>query len=106
MTNADVQKIIDALSDRSRFIEAGWISLRAEAIPVGASAAHVEDMRKTFYAGACHLFGCLGACIDAEFDDDETPRVVFEEVMQAVSNELDQFHDLIVLEASEVAGHA
>jgi hypothetical protein len=104
VTNANVQRAVDALSARGRYIEAGWISLRETAIAAGASAAQVDNKRMAFYAGAGHLFDCLGACM--EIDDDERRRVIFDQVMQAVSNELDQFSDLIDLEACEVEGHA
>jgi hypothetical protein len=63
-------------------------------------------MRKAFYAGACHLFGCLAACREADIHDDEVPRCVYATVMQAISNELYQFNGLIDLEAREVEGQA
>lgn len=58
MTNIKEQtrKLTEQLTDRGKIIEGGWLGFRLAVIPEEASAVQVDEMRKSFFAGATHLF--------------------------------------------------
>ncbi len=52
--------------DQGKLIEAGWVSMRALAIPKDAPEIQVREMRMAFMAGAQHLFSSIFAIMDSD----------------------------------------
>ena len=82
-------KVTRDLVDRGLLIEAGWISLRAAAIPERATAAQLDDMRMAFFAGAQHLFGSINSIMDP--GDDAEPTDADLNRMSQINDELQRF---------------
>jgi hypothetical protein len=89
------QPIIDAatkaftekLIAEGKLIEAGWIAMKAMAIPPDAPDYQLEEMRNAFFAGAQHLFGSLMNLFDPEGEPtDEDVRKV-----EKINDELNVF---------------
>lgn len=59
ISKADLDKLIKALVDDGKLIEAGWFGLRNCFIPPDASDAQIHEMRKVYFAGAQHLFASI-----------------------------------------------
>ncbi|WP_046869338.1 hypothetical protein [Microvirga massiliensis] len=60
----EMQKLQRDLADKGRVIEAGWVALRALAIPQEASEQQVQDMRAAYMSGAQHLFASIMGILD------------------------------------------
>lgn len=64
----DIKAVIDQITrqatDQGSVIEAGWLSLRAMAIPATASDIQVSEMRKAFFAGAQHLYASIMSILE------------------------------------------
>jgi hypothetical protein len=75
------------LSDQGRLIEAGWIMLRAMAVPPNAPEVQINEMRYAFMAGAQHLF----ASIMDVLDPGEEPTNTDLRRLELIHNELDAF---------------
>ena len=58
------------LADDGKLIRAGFISMRAMAIPRDAPQDQIDEMENAFMAGAQHLFGSIMSFLDD--DDDPT----------------------------------
>jgi len=61
---SDLERLSRQLADNGKLIEAGWMALRAQAVPLSASAAQIDDMRLAFMGGAQHLFASIMTILD------------------------------------------
>lgn len=59
-----VDKLCEALVDKGKLIEAGWVSLEAMSIPKSAGEAQRTEMRNAFFAGAQHLFHSIMSILE------------------------------------------
>jgi hypothetical protein len=57
-------KLSKELSEKGLLIEAGFVSLRAAAIPPDAPQVQIDEMRNAFFAGAQHLLGSIMSILD------------------------------------------
>lgn len=80
-------KLTKDASDAGKLIEAGWIALRALAVPPDAQPVQIDEMRNAFFAGAQHLFGSIMSILDPGEDptDADLGR------MDLIQAELDEF---------------
>lgn len=74
-------------ADKGKLIEAGWLSLRAVAIPPEASATQLRVMREAFFAGAQHLFGSIMSIMDPGTEPTENDM----RRMDLINKELNEF---------------
>jgi hypothetical protein len=82
-----VDEITKWLTDNGQLIEAGFISLRAMAIPQDAPPEQIACMRDSFFAGAQHLFGSIMTMLDPGVD----PTTADISRLDSISKELDRF---------------
>lgn len=75
------------LSEEGKIIEAGWQSLRLIAIPDNASPTQVSEMRKSFFAGAQHLWASIMTILDPNAE----PTAKDMQRMDLINNELAAF---------------
>jgi hypothetical protein len=75
------------LADEGLLIEAGWLALRASAIPPDAPALQLEETRNAFFAGAQHLF----ASIMVAMEEDAEPTEADLKRMDNINDELNRF---------------
>lgn len=89
--DAEHRKVLDKLArdliDKGLLIEAGFLSLRAVAIPRTAPPDQIREMRLAFFAGAQHLFGSIMRTLDPG----EEPTAEDERRMDCISAELEAF---------------
>lgn len=90
------------LSDQGRLIEAGWIGLRAMAVPPDAPEVQVNEMRYAFMAGAQHLF----ASIMGILDPGEEPTDADLRRLDLIHNELEAFRKEMELRHGRPEGSA
>lgn len=81
------QELSKRLSDQGRLIEAGWVMLRAMAVPPDMPQMQVNEMRYAFMAGAQHLF----ASIMTILDPGEEPTYADLARLEKIHIELDKF---------------
>jgi hypothetical protein len=81
-TEEQITAMEHALIAQGKIIEAGWIGLRAMAVPADAPAIQIEEMRNAFFAGAQHLYACIMRTMDPG-----------EEPTDADMARLDKIHD-------------
>lgn len=79
--------LMQKMNDQGRLIEAGWISLRIAAVPMGAPPTQIDEMRNAFFAGAQHLFSSIMLMM-AEGDDVEDQDL---STLEKIQQELDEF---------------
>jgi hypothetical protein len=75
------------LTDKGQLIEAGWVALRASAVPLDASEDQLREMRMAFFAGAQHLFGSIMTILDPEAEPTEADL----KRMESINDELNKF---------------
>lgn len=82
-----VEAITRKLTDDGLIIEAGWVLLRAIAIPPNAPQVQIDEMQTAFFAGADHLFSSIMCMLDADREptDNDMRR------MSQIQGELDYF---------------
>ena len=68
----NVTKLTKLLSDQGKIIEAGWLSYLHLVVPRNASAVQVEETRRSFFAGAQHLFGSIMTMLEPGMEPTET----------------------------------
>lgn len=90
------------LSDQGRLIEAGWIILRAMAVPPDAPEMQVNEMRYAFMAGAQHLFSSIMGTLDP----DEEPTDADLRRLDLIHNELEAFRKEMELRHGGARGSA
>lgn len=59
-----IEALTAKLTDEGRIIEAGWVAMRALAIPEDAPQIQLDEMRNAFFAGAQHLFASIMVVLD------------------------------------------
>jgi len=64
MTDDNVTTLTKLLTDQGKIVEAGWVSYLRLVVPRNASAVQVEETRRSFFAGAQHLFGSIMTMLD------------------------------------------
>lgn len=84
---SDLERLSRQLADNGKLIEAGWMALRAQAVPLSASAAQIDDMRLAFMGGAQHLFASIMTILDP---GSEPPRADLRR-MELIHRELEAF---------------
>jgi hypothetical protein len=95
-------KLSKRLSDQGRLIEAGWILLRAMAVPPDAPEVQVNEMRYAFMAGAQHLFGSIMSTLDPG----EEPTNADLRRLDLIHNELEAFRKEMELRHGRAHGSA
>jgi hypothetical protein len=90
------------LADEGKLIEAGWVSLRAMAIPLNAPAVQLENMHMAYMAGAQHLFASMIGMLDPDADvtDDDNRR------MDLIHKELEDYRQKLELMVARAKGSA
>jgi len=54
-----LEQLTRRLADEGKLIEAGWVALRLQTIPLNAPAVQLQEMRIAYMAGAQHLFASM-----------------------------------------------
>lgn len=82
-----ISDLTKQLLSEGKLIEAGWQELRELTLSHNAPEIQVKEMRKSFFAGAQHLFASIMTILDPEAEptDDDMRR------MQSIHEELDGF---------------
>lgn len=93
-----VNELTKRLIDDGKLIEAGFASLRIQAIPKDAPDVQITEMRLAFFAGAQHLWGTVMNVLEdgAEATDNDLRR------MDLIDAELRKF----LVEVSQRLGRA
>lgn len=99
---AYLERLSRDLVDAGKIIEAGWIGLRLAAIPLGAPAAQLDEMRNAFFAGAQHLFASILAVLEP--GDDPTDSDLRR--LDLIRTELDRFIRDFEMRHTETKGTA
>lgn len=87
MTQVDLHKLTEQLTDQGKLIEAGWIGLRIAAVNKNADEIQLHEMRMSFFAGASHLFSSIMAILDPG----EEPTAKDMKRLDMIHNELQAF---------------
>jgi hypothetical protein len=90
-------KVTKELVDQGKLVEAGWVGLRAAAIPADASETQLDEMRMAFFAGAQHLWGSINSFLESG----EEPTAKDMRRMSAIDKELTQFIAALKLRMSK-----
>jgi hypothetical protein len=95
-----LEQLTKRLADDGKLIEAGWVALRLQAIPLTAPAVQLNEMRMAFMAGAQHLFASMIGMLDPE--PGETPDDMRR--MELIHKELEVFAEELKLKVAMAAG--
>lgn len=95
-----LEQLTKRLADDGKLIEAGWVALRLQAIPLTASAVQLNEMRMAFMAGAQHLFASMIGMLDPE--PEETPDDMRR--LDLIHKELEVFAKELKLKMAMAAG--
>lgn len=90
------------LSDQGRLIEAGWVILRAMAVPPDAPEVQINEMRYAFMAGAQHLFSSIISILEPG----EEPTDADLRRLDLIHNELEAFRKQMELRHGHPEGSA
>jgi hypothetical protein len=82
-----LERLTKRLADEGKLIEAGWVALRLQAVPVDAPSIQLQEMRMAYMAGAQHLFASMTGMLDP--GPEETPDDMRR--MELINAELDAF---------------
>jgi hypothetical protein len=97
-----VDAVTRRLIDEGKLIEAGWLSLRRQAIAPNASQAQLDEMRMAFFAGAQHLWGSVMTALEpGEIETEVDMRR-----MEAINAELEAFVEQLKLRIEKTEGRA
>jgi hypothetical protein len=99
---AHLEHLTRKLADEGKLIEAGWVAMRLQAIPLNAPAGQLHEMRLAFMAGAQHLFASMMGMLDPE--PTETPDDMRR--MDLIHQELDAFRRELELWVAKAKGKA
>ena len=95
-----LEQLSRRLADEGKLIEAGWVALRIQAIPLNAPAVQLQEMRLAFMAGAQHLFASIMSMLDPGLE--ETPADLTR--MDLIHKELAAFEQELRLRMTKPAG--
>jgi hypothetical protein len=97
-----LEQLSRRLADDGKLIEAGWISLRVQTLPLDAPAVQLQNMRMAFMAGAQHLFASILTILEpgAEATDADLGR------MELIHQELEAYRQELELLVAKPAGKA
>lgn len=84
---AFLERLTRTLADEGKLIEAGWVALRLQAIPLDAPAVQLTEMRMAYMCGAQHLFSSIITMLDP--GSEETPGDL--QRMDLINAELEAF---------------
>ena len=87
-------------ADEGRLIEAGWVALRIQTIPLDAPAVQLQEMRLAYLAGAQHLFSSIMTILEPGQDETEADLTR----MDLIHKELEAFGKELELRMSKPAG--
>ena len=87
-------------ADEGRLIEAGWVALRIQTIPLDAPAVQLQEMRIAYMAGAQHLFSSIMTILEPGQDETEADLTR----MDLIHKELEAFGKELELRMSKPAG--
>jgi hypothetical protein len=96
------QELSKKLTDQGRLIEAGWIILRAMAVPPNAPEVQINEMRYAFMAGAQHLFSSIMSVLDP--GEEPTPADLRR--LDLIHTELEAFRKEMELRHGRAEGSA
>jgi len=95
-----LEQLSRRLADEGKLIEAGWVALRVQAIPLNAPAVQLQEMRMAYMAGAQHLFSSMLGILDPGLE--ETPDDMRR--MDLIHKELAAFETELRLRMTKPAG--
>jgi hypothetical protein len=95
-----LEQLSRKLADDGKLIEAGWVSLRIQAIPFNAPAVQLEEMRMAFMAGAQHLFSSIMTILEDGVEETEADL----SRMDLIHKELEAYAKEIELRFSKPRG--
>jgi hypothetical protein len=90
------------LADEGKLIEAGWVALRLQTIPLNAPAVQLQEMRLAYMAGAQHLFSSIMTILEPGQDETEADLTR----MDLIHKELEAFCKELELRVGRPAGSA
>jgi hypothetical protein len=95
-----LEQLSRRLADEGKLIEAGWVALRIQTIPLDAPAVQLQEMRMAYMAGAQHLFSSIMTILEPGQDETEADLTR----MDLIHKELETFSKELELRASRPAG--
>lgn len=95
-----LEQLSRRLADEGKLIEAGWVALRIQAIPLNASAVQLQEMRMAFMAGAQHLFASMMGILEEGVMETENDL----RRMDLINKELEAFGEELKLRIGKPAG--
>jgi hypothetical protein len=95
-----LEQLSRRLTDEGKLIEAGWVSLRLQAIPLNAPAVQLAEMRMAFMAGAQHLFSSIMTILEPGVMETEADLTR----MEQIHNELETYAKELELRFGKPAG--
>lgn len=95
-----LEQLSRRLADEGMLIEAGWVALRIQTIPLDAPAVQLQEMRMAYMAGAQHLFSSIMTILEP--GQDETTADLTR--MDLIHKELAAFEKELRLRAAKPAG--
>lgn len=97
-----LEQLTKRLADDGKLIEAGWVSLRLNCVPLDAGPTQLDNMRMAFMAGAQHLFASMLGVLDPGLE--ETPDDMRR--MDLIHRELEVFAKELELRIARTKGSA
>jgi hypothetical protein len=95
-----LEQLSRRLADEGKLIEAGWVALRIQTIPLNAPEVQLQEMRMAYMAGAQHLFSSIMTILEPGQDETEADLTR----MDLIHKELEVFRKELELRASRPAG--
>jgi hypothetical protein len=97
-----LEQLSRKLADEGKLIEAGWVALCVQAIPLNAPAVQLEEMRMAFMVGAQHLFASIMTILEPGEMETEADLTR----LDLISKELEAFGQELKLRIRKPAGKA
>lgn len=97
---AFLERLTKELANQGKLIEAGWVSLRLNAIFPKAPAIQLQEMRLAYMAGAQNLFTSMMNILD----EDREPTEADMTRMDLIHKELEAFRGELELWAGKAKG--
>ena len=94
-----LEQLSRKLADEGRLIEAGWVALRLQTIPLNAPAVQLQEMRIAYMAGAQHLFASMMGMLEEGVMETENDM----RRMDLIAKELEVFTEELKLRVSKPA---